>query len=54
MASSDDTTRVAREKAWLLYLLGLQPSEYDQLTDVERAACVDLANQITERHKMGG
>lgn len=41
----DEEEEAARDMAILCLVFGLQPSEYRQLTDVEREAFVDLANK---------
>lgn len=43
--------RVANEKARLCVLIGLQPSEYDGLTDLEREAFVELANKLQTQQR---
>lgn len=47
---SEDVWDQLLDKAEFCLSTGIQPSEYDQLTDDERAAFVEVANKRAEKH----
>jgi hypothetical protein len=44
-ATADELADAALDKAEFCIVTGVQPSEYDELTDTERAAFVEVVNK---------